>query len=299
MRYFIALLCITLAGCGGTPKRDDYTKHVNRIDHEQFSQKKFHFSFGENKMVELRGIADKDDTASNSSILYQGGAGFVGMFAQIGVHALMVDSARDDKLAEAQSAANFLVSPLIARTENVTLSSLLTRFNESDSTAEKGSKAVMLKPIFFSNAAMNQLSLKLIAVVPDEKSEKSRKAKPLYQNLIQVYDRVLTDDEKTQLLSAETDELNQVLSGMLESAIYVIQQDLSGRYAKPKASAKTFLVPRSGKSKVVRGKVVEEACGYKVVRDLRSWYVLFKTPPEESKTKQNYSLFCQVASEPA
>ncbi len=301
MRYLIVLLSIALAGCGATPKRDDYTRHVNRVDQTEFANNTFNFSFGQNKLVELRGMADKDDSAANSAILYQGGAGLIGMFAQIGVHALMVNSARDAKLAEAQEAANLLVAPLITRTEALPLSSLLTHFSESEQTSADDPHGVLLKPIFFSNADMNQLTLKLIAVVPGEKSRKNRKGKPLYKNLIQVYGRILSEDEKNQLVSAETDDLTRTMSAMLESAIHVVQQDLSGQYAASKAAAKTFLVPRSGKSKVVRGKVVDEACGYKVVRDLRSWYVLIETPAMESEsaTEKTTPVFCQTDAQSA
>ncbi len=93
---------LVFAGCSSTPYRDDYAKHINILTDKYFDKTDFKFSFVENSKVDLHGIYSQDDTVAPSSILYQGGAGFIGLLVQIGAHSSIVQSQRNEKLAEQQ-----------------------------------------------------------------------------------------------------------------------------------------------------------------------------------------------------
>ncbi|ABG38570.1 hypothetical protein Patl_0038 [Paraglaciecola sp. T6c] len=281
MRFLFLSVFFLIVGCNSTPNRDDYAKHINTMGKAFHGENTLAFSFAQNEGIDLRGIHNRDDSTSSSPILYQGGAGLVGMFAQIGAHAAFINSSRNAKLAEEQERADNKISPLINLINGVSIFSLLDR---TDSLFVKNNdidnETLRLKPIFFSNEKMNQVILKLIAWLPDEKG---RTKNLRYQNMIQVFSPILSEDEHALFVDENNDDVKQMMARQLNTAIHILQSDLTGRYTGLNEPQNTFTILRNDSSKVVRGSVVDNKCGFQVVQDLHSWYIAFptKTPVQQ------------------
>ncbi|QHJ12322.1 hypothetical protein FX988_02574 [Paraglaciecola mesophila] len=282
MRFLITIIAFLMVGCGSTPNRDDYAKHVNVVGETFFREHALTFSFEQSDKIDLRGIHNRDDSTASTHILYQGGAGLVGMFAQVGAHAAFVNSSRNAKLKEEQERANDKILPLINLVDDITLYSLLGNNQPSFVEAnEMSNDTLRLKPIFFSNEKMNQLILKLVVWLPNEKGETK---KPRYQNMIQVFSPTLSHAEQVLFIDDNKDDLKQMMSSQLNTAIHILQSDLTGKYSTLNKPQRTFTVLRNNKSKVVRGSVVDKKCGFQIVQNLHSWYVAF---PEETQPHPN------------
>lgn len=275
MRFLFLSVFFLILGCNSTPNRDDYAKHVNTMGKAFHGENKLAFSFTQSEGIDLRGIHNRDDSTSSTPILYQGGAGLVGMFAQIGAHAAFINSSRNAKLAEEQERADSKISPLINLISGVSIFSLLDR---TDSLFVKNNdvdnEALRLKPIFFSNEKMNQVILKLIAWLPDERG---RTKNLRYQNMIQVFSPILSENEHALFIDKDNDDVKRMMARQLNTAIHILQGDLTGRYTGLNEPQNTFTILRNNRSKVVRGSVVDNRCGFQVVQDLHSWYIAFPT----------------------
>lgn len=282
MRFLILTVIFVIVGCNSTPNRDDYAKHVNTIGKAFHGENKFTFSFVESDNIDLRGLHNRDDSTGASHILYLGGAGLVGMFAQIGTHAALINSSRNTKLAEEQERANNQVQPLIKLIEGLSIHSLLNEsqvmFVQAD---EINQDTLFIKPIFFANEKMDQLFLKLIVWLPDESGRTKRLR---YQNMIEVFSSTLTPEEQILLLDNDNDDIRHIMASQLNTAIHVLRSDLTGQYSQLNKPQRTFTILKSSKTKVVRGSIVDNKCGYQVVQDLHSWYIAF---PAESEQTSN------------
>lgn len=274
MRALIAaLLFITLIGCVSAPYRDDYTTHVNTRS-ESYDGIDLKFVLVDGSLVDMRGIYAKDDTASSSSIMYQGGAGLAGLLVQIGTHASIINSQRDQKLSAAQEKANGDISTLISLAEGIDLSVLVEQadfrlFDPADASAS--ATVVNIKPIFFASRAMDQVSLNTIVWI-DAKGSSETDA-PTYQNLMQVFSPKLSEHQIERLANGDKLLLSSIISSLLDTSLRIAKADLTGAYANVNAPDKTYLVEKHFGTKVVRGAVVDHTCGYAVIRDIRSWFV--------------------------
>mgnify|MGYP001603384432 FL=1 len=176
MRFLFIIFAITLVGCGSTPYRDDYTKHVNIIREGYLDETDFKFNFVENPNVDLRGLYSQNDTANASPIMYQGVGGVAGLLVQIGTHSSLIQSQRNSKLAKDQEHANNQILPLIDITTEVPLRDLIGEHSSQIVSLENvGTDTVNIKPIFFSNSDMTELSVKSIVWLPLEERRNKRK----------------------------------------------------------------------------------------------------------------------------
>ncbi|WJG08158.1 hypothetical protein [Aliiglaciecola sp. LCG003] len=280
MRCLIIAITLFFVGCASTPNRDDYAKHVNKVGGTFYNEDSFAFSFAENDNVELRGIHVRDDTAAESPILYQGGAGLIGLFAQIGAHAAIVNSSRNSMLSQAQEQANNQVQPLIEMVDGVSISSLVEQYRTNIvATDSITADTLMVKPIFLSNTEMNQLALKLVVWLPDENGGEKHLR---YQNMIQIFGPKLTSEERDLMLQGDNSDIVNALSELLNTALHVVKKDLTGEYSEIDNPDQTFFIKQNNKIKVVRGSLVDEKCGFQIVQDLHSWYIGY--PPEQINT---------------
>jgi hypothetical protein len=154
----------------------------------------------------------------------------------------------------------------------------------SPDTATK--ETLIVKPIFFSNSEMNQLSLKLLAWIPSE--QKGKKKTFLYQNMVEIYGSSLDVTESQNLLLNTDDMLRSKLSKLLQTAMYVVSNDLKGIYGRVDRANKTYFIKEDTHNKVIRGSLVEEHCGYYVIQDLHSWLIAF--PAQEPSANHQSDL---------
>ncbi|MDP5032236.1 hypothetical protein [Paraglaciecola sp.] len=279
-RFTFLVFIMVLAGCGSTPYRDDYTKHVNLVKNQFNEPSSLTFTFDGGDSVDLRGHYDGDDEVGQTAILYQGGAGLVGLIAQIGLHASLVDSTRDDKLAVAQQEANAQIQTLIDQVQRLSLPLLLDDMGENLVTRDTvNTQTLRLRPIFFSKPDMSQLMLKLVAWIPHPKGGKNTS---LYQNMIEVHGgkfaAVTALDDNTK----QGDVLAQSLAVMLKKALQIALNDVTGVYQKSNGAQASFFIEQNNKTRVIRGSVVEENCDYQVVQDLHSWFIAIPVEQKES-----------------
>lgn len=258
-----------LVGCGSTPKRDDFAVYVNNLG--AFTQQdRLSVSFVNPHFVDIRGIYDNDTSTNGTPILYDGSAGLIGVALQVGIHAGMTSSARSSQLAEQQKIANEKILPLTNKLGDMVVSDLVVENKSLVTSTENSNKNnIMLRPIFFANEEMNEISLKLVAWIPGKKA-----ANPNYQNLVHIHSGAFHKDLSKPFSDMEPDEIRQHMSNLLDSGINVIHKDISGSYHSTNAKAETFVVNQNNKRKVIRGELIEKNVGYKVVKNLRNWYVL-------------------------
>lgn len=274
MKCLIIILSFLIAGCGSTPYRDDYAKHVNLMKSSYFSESNFKFSFVENPNVDLRGQYSRNDTADASPILYQGGAGLAGLLVQIGTHSTMVNAQRSEKLAMAQEQANQPVQPLINITKDIELVDLIDEHKlQWVNPDDIDEKILHIKPIFFSNKDMTELSIKAVVWLPKQNKKSRKKQKFNYKNMIHIYGEKFDKVQQQKLIDGDEEFLKLQLSTLLKTAINIAKDDLTGSYAKKKSRTKTFFINNDSGKKVFRGAIVAEKCGYKVIQDLHSWFI--------------------------
>lgn len=273
----LGLFALFLTGCNSTPKRDDYAKYVNNVNTAGIEANDITFTLVGAKTVDMRGMHKRDDTASQSPILYQGGAGVIGLVAQIGIHASMIQSQRNEQLSQKQKEANALVAPIIDIASAYSLDSLTDEFTVSptDKNANQ-TLALKVKPIFYSSSDMDQIQLKLVTWLPKKSGKRTAKKKNQYRyrNLVQIYSQVFNEEEKRRLLDKDDEFLKSTLATLLNTSLDVVQKDFVGQYAKKKASSQTFLLEENSATKVVRGSIVETTCDFNVIKDLRSWLIV-------------------------
>jgi len=293
MKYLLIIFSLILVGCGSTPYRDDYAKHVNLITKNHSNKANFTFSFAESSTVDLRGQYSRNDTANASPILYQGAAGLAVMLIQIGAHSSLVNSQRNEKLAVEQEQANQSLSPLINLTKNITLIDLIKEHNvHSQDLESTDAIVVQMKPIFFSNKDMTKLSLKSIVWIPIENKHKKRKQKYKYKNMIHIYGNELNESQRQKLIDGDATFLSLQLSNLINTAINITKNDLTGGYSQKINRDKTFFIDDGSGKKVIRGSIVAKQCGYQVIQDLHSWFVAFPLPKAKPNTKKDDASQC-------
>ena len=274
MKRLIIILSFLIVGCGSTPYRDDYAKHVNLMKNSYFSESNFKFSFVENSNVDLRGKYSRNDTADASPILYQGGAGLAGLLVQIGTHSTMVSAQRSAKLAMAQEQANQPILPLINITKDIALVDLIDEHKSQWVNVDNiDEKIAHIKPIFFSNKDMTELSIKAVVWLPKQNKKGRKKPKFNYKNMIHIHGKKLNKVQQQKLIDGDEEFLKLQLSTLLKTAINIAKDDLTGSYVKKKSRTKTFFINNDSGKKVIRGTIVAEKCGYKVIQDLHSWFI--------------------------
>jgi hypothetical protein len=290
MKYLLIIFSLVLVGCGSTPYRDDYAKHVNLITNNNAN---FIFDFSEELVVDLRGQYSKNDTATASPILYQGAAGIAGMLIQIGAHSSLINSQRNEKLAAEQKQANQSIASLISLTENISLNNLIQEHSFHQQSLENNDAVIVrMKPIFFSNKEMTKLSLKSIVWIPVDDKNKKRKQKYKYKNMIHIYGDELNESQQQKLLDGDATFLSLQLSNLINTAINIAKNDLTGGYPVKTNRNKTFFINDGVEKKVVRGSIIAKQCGYQIIQNLHSWFIAFPLPKTQPNIKNSMSHQC-------
>jgi len=293
MRFLFIIFALGLVGCGSTPYRDDYAKHVNLIADNYYDDANFKFSFSENPNADLRGLYSQNDTVDATPILYQGGAGLAGLLVQIGTHSSIVQSQRNEKRAKEQEQANKPILPLINLTKEVPLIDLIGENSFQLVSLENAvSDTVKIKPIFFSNSDMTELSLKSIVWLPSQDKSKRRKQKFKYKNMIQVYSQRLNESQHKKLVNGDKGFLSEVLSSLLTTALYITKNELTGQYSKVKGPVQTFFIKDGSGEKVIRGSIVAEKCGYQIIQDIHSWFIAYPKPEVTAGINNDFTAQC-------
>lgn len=280
-------LLATLVGCNSTPYRDDYARHVNTMKKSPLEASSFQMIFSDGDQVDLRALYDNDTTMGSTNMMYQGApgaAGLIALVAQIGVHSSIVSSQREERLASLQDSANSQIQPLLNLTGGMQLSALLVPEHQPWLTTSLNPETdtLYIKPIFFSNTEMTQLSVKVVAWIPDPKGSKKQPDK--YKNLIQVLNAPLSAEQRTQLISGDQAMLQSMLSDLLSTALEIAHGATTGKFANVQNTMKTYKLPNSDKNKVFRATHIADTCEHTIVRNLRQWLIAIpKASAEEDQ----------------
>ena len=284
MRVLItSLIFISLVGCVSAPYRDDYTAHIDNIS-EYYAEETISFVLVGEESPDIRGTYSNDDTTASSPILYQGVGGLAGLIAQIGTHASIINSQRNSKLAEAQALADAEIEPLINAANEIKLSGLIdVEISGSDENLSVPT-VVKVKPIFFAASSMDKISLNMIVWI--DKKGSTDGDKPKYQNLIQVFGKRLSNEQREILAKGDKKLLSEIMASLVNTALQIAKADLTGKYANISTPEKTHLVEKLTGERVVRGSVVDQTCEYVVIRDIHSWFIAHSREISIAKTEQ-------------
>ncbi|MAD89119.1 MAG: hypothetical protein CMK64_05400 [Pseudoalteromonas sp.] len=265
----ILLLFTALTGCKSV-KRDDYVRATLLPEQNLISATEFKFYLDTQLPIDIRGDYSHDRSIEGGNILYQGPP--AAALAQLFTHAAIASSLKEEKLRAQQDKANEAILPLRNLANSIQLDSIIAEntFYSSELNPDN-KKLVNVKPIFFADSTMTNLSLKLVAWIDLPKSKKSKKAKKMYQNIIEVHAKPLTREERDVLLS-DSSELTLRLQKLFNSAVMSVQRDVSGEYSSPVAQ-QTLHILEGKKKEFVRGEVLEKSCESVVVKNLRNWII--------------------------
>lgn len=282
MRLLSLGFSIALVGCSTTPYQGDNVKHVNALSQNTISEADLKFNIGEKHRVDLRGSYSNNDTIDAVSMMYDGSAGLVGLLVQVGAQAAMLQGQRDGKLSAQQEEANKKISPLIDITNHISLVELTGDYRSKVASLDKeDSDTVNIKPVFFSNGDMNRISLNLTAW-SNSLEENNRAQESLkYKNLLKIYSPKLTAAQSEALASGDRSLISDLLSSLLQTALYITKNDVTGKYSQVKNPVKTYHMEIDSGRKVIRGAYLEEKCGYQIIRDIRSWVIAYPSSADE------------------
>jgi hypothetical protein len=265
----ILLLFTALTGCKSV-KRDDYVQATLLPEQNLISATEFKFYLDTQLPIDIRGDYSHNRSIEGANMLYQGPP--AAALAQLFTHAAIASSLKEEKLRAQQDEANEAILPLRNLANSIQLDSIIAEntFYSSELNPDN-KKLVNVKPIFFADSTMTNLSLKLVAWIDLPKSKKSKKAKKMYQNIIEVHAKPLTKEERDILLS-DSSELTLRLQKLFNSAVMSVQRDVSGEYSSPVAQ-QTLHILEGKKKEFVRGEVLEKSCESVVVKNLRNWII--------------------------
>lgn len=273
-----------LMGCGSTPYSDDYTPYINNMHAGTIGDATIAFQFVDHESIDLRGKYSHDDEVGASHVLYPGGpggAGIAALLVQIGTHSAMVNSQRQQRLKAQQEAANAGVAELIGNSDSIELTTLLNAQTAHWFEANNNvSDTVTVKPIFFSNQEMNQLSMNMIVWINDPASKRGQAF--LYRNMIQVHGSWLNSEESAAI-KQQPEALSIELSKILNTGLIIANSDLNGSYAENASKTKTYYIGGEDQRQIVRGVHVDSMCQFDIIKNLHNWYVAYKneTPKAE------------------
>ena len=273
MRILLLLaISLFLTACNSTPKRDDYTQHVNRQT-DAISQDNFTFTFETKENFDIRGVYSQDSTIDDKPIMYSGAAGVAGMVAQIAAHAATSSAFQNSKLAQQQLEANNAVAEFIKLTEDFKNEDFIDNYKQFYVSTPEAT-TVFIKPIYFVNEKMNQVTVKAKVWIVDKKS-KSRKPVYIYKNLVSVTSKVITNEQRQVIFSGGSEQLRKHFSGLLGNLIELAQSELAFSFKNSNAKEASHIVLVNGKNKLIRGKVVAQDCQYTTIQNTRKWLLRY------------------------
>ncbi|WP_100656920.1 hypothetical protein [Alteromonas flava] len=300
MKYWLVFgLLLVVAGCGSTPVRDGYAHHINLLNSSSLNTKALNLQFIDVDKIDVRGVYDKNDTVGDSTVLYQGGAGVVGLIAQVGIHSAMVNSQRNKRLDAAQKAANDAIAPLIQEVSDMSLLGLVSpSLQNAFQTTQHGEPTITLEPIFYSSQDMQRLSLNMIVSLTQVNSAKPNARKVLYRNLVKVHAPVTDGLFDQRANKVDKSLLERTSAAILNTAIKIAVDDISGKFSEVNGSDRSFVFKDGEANRIIRGVKVAERCGFDVIRNLHQWYVAIPSKHEAyDQNKLWYSDFiCQTAN---
>jgi len=265
----ILLLFTALTGCKSV-KRDDYVRATLLPEQNLISATEFKFYLDTQLPIDIRGDYSHNRSIEGANMLYQGPP--AAALAQLFTHAAIASSLKEEKLRAQQDEANEAILPLRNLANSIQLDSIIAENTFYSSELDPDNKKLVnVKPIFFADSTMTNLSLKLVAWIDLPKSKKSKKAKKMYQNIIEVHAKPLSKEERDVLLS-DSSELTLRLQKLFNSAVMSVQRDVSGEYSSPVAQ-QTLHILEGKKKEFVRGEVLEKSCESVVVKNLRNWII--------------------------
>lgn len=304
MRFVLIILVIILQGCS-SPKQDDYIKHVSLKKGVHIDPTNFKLKLVNNSIIDLRALYNKNEAYSSApGSAASPGGGVVGLITTMAIHASVIDSERNSKIDKAQIEANSYIEPLLAQVKDIKLTELSEKYETGLSLDSNGDEiTINARPIFFSNKDMNQLSLKLIVWIEEDKdylyhdidadvdnsldSLAHLEPKYKYSNLIHIYSKNFTEKEVKKLKDSNGTYLRKVMSLMLKTSIYIAKNDLTGKYQNSKASVTTHLINDGNKNRVVRGSILEKRCGFNVLQDIHSWLIAYPMSSQHYPEQDN------------
>ena len=276
------LIALVLMGCGSTPYRDDYTQYVNVLPSKAVAESDYKFVFANGDKVDLRGQYERNNTTETANMLYMGDAGLIGLIAQVGTHATIVSSQRNDKLAKQQNAANEQIGDLLSVVDTMSLAQLAKpHLPGTVDDSQPSPTTVYINPIFFSNTDKSRFTLNAMVWIPSKGKNKRRKKEAFtYRNLVQVYPAVFTKEEMTLVKNGDKAFIEAKLSEMLVKALDITKSAITGGFLPAKQKLETVKISKKAGFKIVRGRVLEKTCRYNIIQDLHSWYIAY--PATES-----------------
>lgn len=291
MKSFILILLLftALTGCKSV-KRDDYVQATLLSEKNLISATEFKFYLDTQLPLDIRGNYSHNRAIEGANVLYQGPP--AAALAQLFTHAAITSSLKEEKLRAQQDEANEAILPLRYLANSIQLNSIVANnafYSSEPNPNDK--KQVNVKPIFFSDSTMTNLSLKLVAWIDFPKSKKAKKTTKakktkMYQNIIEVHAKPLTEKER-DLLLADSSNLTLHLQKLFNSAVKSVQRDVSGEYSSPVAQ-QTLHILEGKKKEFVRGEVLEKSCESVVVKNLRNWIIHYP-PAKVTNLTQNCS----------
>jgi len=290
--FLIAASFLLFLGCASAPQRDDYVKYVQ--PHKTIVNVVLNYKLDTTSLIDIRGEHLADDSITGNQILYQGGAGMAGFLGQIAAHSSINNSQRNEKLSQAQIEANKILKPIEEIVKQLNNSILLS---ETDVDIEGAGNVegklnselqyINTRPIFFVAPDFEHISIKNIVWIDASNGGKSK----YYQNLIEVYSKHYTPEEK-QLLTNGNDStfLLGELKNLYQQSILVVNREIVGKYDLANMKNDSFKFNKANFKRYIRGQKVDSFNSKVVIRNLRSWLLVLPCSEVTSKIELECNL---------
>jgi hypothetical protein len=287
---FIVFFTTFLWGCGATPPSIREQGVAYQKEDVQILPKIIFITESEESKVQTApffGLLKTDTGREGASIMYQGGAGLAGFFAQVLTHAVMENEAQKKVLKEAQEEADRVlknyedlilqntVSSLIqSSVEQLGSSNPVISIVNAESGVENENRLFIESlPIYYMSQDQKSIVLEhqLSAYYSDEPE------KIIYQNMAKAISKKQNIEEDASRWKANSGELFfEATADLHLSSLNVLLKDMY-KNLNSQTNEATHKYYIGEKKYYVRGKVLHEDCGYRAIRNLKGNILIFQT----------------------
>ncbi len=272
MRHILTLiLTVFVLGCAA-PKKDNYIAY-ERNENIQVNHDKLGVLISGPEKIDIRGIINGVNDTEAGHMVYLGGAGVAGLFAQIATHAAAADETKNRKLSEQQIRANKVLEPLSHKIADLTISHLKVNdsgFSFIETPDEEHYEHILItQPVFYMSQDCGSLSVKnVVRLVSRDKVDAI-----IYQNLVEVIDNETVAPEEHTYINEQN--IQEKLKALYIQSLRIATGDIAGMMKAKIDKKENFKIGKGLNFRFDRGMRLSTACGQQVFRNLRGWVVAF------------------------
>ena len=298
--FLIALTLIVLWGCGTTsPSVRETGVHYSKDTSDTIlPELAFIKADGESVPAPFFGVLKTETGRTGAALVYQGGAGLAGLFAQVLTHAAIENAAQQEALKKAQEEADVVLAgytELISKnTQRMLISHSIKHLNISRPAisiiSPTENMVLAEKQLILESLPVFYMSQDQQSLVLDHQLKAYYKHQPdavIYQNMAKAISKKQAVDENLNRWKANNGELFiQTTKNLHLSSLQILLEDMyKSLVSQGKDATHKYYI--GNKKHYVRGKVLLSNCKHTAIRNLKgNILVIQRNSPETSLSCQ-------------